>query len=342
MALLVGVAGAGILGTVVVQGHPPEVYRERFGALLGEALVWAGIDDVFHAPWFLGLLGLLGVNVAWCASRRLRLGALPLLSTLTHAAVIVVLAGGLLDLAFGADGYVKLARGESVTDYEDARGQRRALGFRLELSDFRVEEDERLHRVVGFGSRNPSLERVVVLGSARRYDLGGGFSFRILRDLAEFSHAEGVDAEVRAIAALRGPALLVALSFPDGREERRWLFGANPGLDVNSHADPAIRLAYRTTPAVRDFVSVLAVHGTTPAGETPEALGEARVNAPFAHGGMIFTPFGHDERARSWSLLRVTREPGTPLVFAGLVLLMVGVTGRVGLSLHRSGKIGRG
>jgi cytochrome c biogenesis protein ResB len=50
------------------------------------------------------------------------------------------------------------------------------------------------------------------------------------------------------------------------------------------------------------------------------------VNAPLAYGGYTFYQSGYDPRDPSWTSLQVVRDPGVLIVYAGFVLMMVGLT----------------
>jgi cytochrome c biogenesis protein len=64
--LLIILAVLAIIGTVVPQDQPPAQYLDRFGEWLG-SLIWrGGIASIYYSPWFLGPVGLLGVNILAC------------------------------------------------------------------------------------------------------------------------------------------------------------------------------------------------------------------------------------------------------------------------------------
>ena len=43
---------------------------EQFGPQVGQEMIKLGIADIFHSPWFLGLIGMLTVNMVACSVQR--------------------------------------------------------------------------------------------------------------------------------------------------------------------------------------------------------------------------------------------------------------------------------
>jgi len=71
LVLLLLLAGASLMGTLLPQGQKYAYYLSRFGPRLG-ALFWRlGLTTVYQSPWFLALLGLLLANLIACSYRRL-------------------------------------------------------------------------------------------------------------------------------------------------------------------------------------------------------------------------------------------------------------------------------
>ena len=142
VALIVAVAAASAIGTVVLQASPDVDARElrgHYGAI-ADALMWVGLTDVFHSAWFAVLLGLLALNVlaATVARFALRLDRIGML--LAHAGILVALAGGLTWSLLGDKGIVRVAEGDTADRYTSRRNARdRRLPFTLHLNRFIVE-----------------------------------------------------------------------------------------------------------------------------------------------------------------------------------------------------------
>lgn len=70
ISLLMVVAAASIVGTVVEQSKPWVNYVNQFGVFWAEVLQSAGVFSVYNAPWFLTVMGFLVVSLTLCISRN--------------------------------------------------------------------------------------------------------------------------------------------------------------------------------------------------------------------------------------------------------------------------------
>jgi cytochrome c biogenesis protein len=68
--LLILLAAACVLGTLIPQKWPAEGYAARY-ASFAPLLLRFQFDDVFHSAWFLGLLGIFASNIIVCTLTRL-------------------------------------------------------------------------------------------------------------------------------------------------------------------------------------------------------------------------------------------------------------------------------
>ena len=50
------------------------------------------------------------------------------------------------------------------------------------------------------------------------------------------------------------------------------------------------------------------------------------VNSPFSWGGFTFYQTSYNPDDLTWSALQVVRDPGVPVVYAGFILMMAGLT----------------
>jgi cytochrome c biogenesis protein len=71
LALFLILAGASILGTLIPQNRPFQEYLEIYGSVATRIFKWAGLTDVYHSLWFMGILGLLVVHLVACSLQRL-------------------------------------------------------------------------------------------------------------------------------------------------------------------------------------------------------------------------------------------------------------------------------
>ena len=70
--LLIVLAVASIFGTVIPQNGSPEEYLRVYRVSTYRILRILGFLDMYHAWWFLTLLGLLSLNLVACSVKRLR------------------------------------------------------------------------------------------------------------------------------------------------------------------------------------------------------------------------------------------------------------------------------
>lgn len=100
---------------------------------------------------------------------------------LTHLSVLVILIGAVMGSIIGFHGYMIIPEGQYADScYLERSGERRVLGFRIELRDFRIEHDEH-HNPTGYKSYlvvydkgRPVAEKVIDVNDPLSYK---GISF---------------------------------------------------------------------------------------------------------------------------------------------------------------------
>lgn len=114
----------------------------------------------------------------------------------------------------------------------------------------------------------------------------------------------------------KNPALEVELHDAEGLKEKFWLM-ANSPADLG-----AFRLLLSVQYPIKDFKSTLKVleDGQGVLTKTIE------VNDPLEYKGYVFYQSSYDEEGEQWSGLQVKQDPGVPLVYAGFLLLTLGLT----------------
>jgi cytochrome c biogenesis protein len=70
ITLLVAVAVASVIGTVLQQNQPYNDYIIKFGPFWFQVFKQLGLYDVYHAPWFLAILAFLVVSTSICIYRH--------------------------------------------------------------------------------------------------------------------------------------------------------------------------------------------------------------------------------------------------------------------------------
>ena len=74
--LLLLIAGASALGTILPQNEAPDLYLERFnadpwlGLIDGKQMLQLQLDSIYSSVWFLSLLAWLGLALILCSWRR--------------------------------------------------------------------------------------------------------------------------------------------------------------------------------------------------------------------------------------------------------------------------------
>jgi cytochrome c biogenesis protein len=72
IALLMVLAGASVVGTLIPQGAPPEEYLRIYSLPTYRILRILGFLDVYRSVWFMALLALLGLSILVCSVKRFR------------------------------------------------------------------------------------------------------------------------------------------------------------------------------------------------------------------------------------------------------------------------------
>ena len=226
--LLIALAVGAILGTLILQGKPEALYRQRYGAV-GDLIVALRLDDIFHSLWFGGLIALFGAAALNSAILRWPVRLRSAGFFVCHLGLLTSLAGAAVSSTMSLKGRVDLhAGGESaaavaVTRAASGAGQLVPLGFDLRLDRFDVIRYNAEYRVAFYAPQRVKAEGRVQerwgLKASFDPDLGkhrlpGGDAFRLKAIYPDFA------LRPRPAAAGAGePALEVSL---DGKSQ--WLF----------------------------------------------------------------------------------------------------------------------
>ncbi len=243
-SLLIALAIFAILGTLILQGKPAELYRAKYPAVAGLILALR-FDDIFHGLPYAGLMALFGAAILASASLRWPISARRAGFFIAHVGLLVSGAGaaassmlsvrGRIDLFAGGD----VAHQVRVTKGGVATGATEQLAFELKLDQFDLVNYETEYRV-GYYEKVRIVRDGVALDDYKLKtsfdpDLGWhrlpqGDRFRLKAIYPDFEVAPKVT------PAADGPAaLLVTLA---GRPQ--WL---QPG-EVVTTADGALAVAF--------------------------------------------------------------------------------------------------
>ena len=314
-----------VTGTLIPQGETPDWYGRSFGIYAG-LLRGLRLDDVYHSNLFTALLGLLGLNLAACTWQRQVHVRLRPDVLLTHAAVLAVLAGGMVSGIAGRRGSLPLSVGETKDLAEGTRPFR--LPFAIKLEDFRVEH---------YGSGRHLLTVTdIAAGWSEKAEVRPGAA-TALRGGAVHIAVRGyypdlvMDRNVPATRSSEPANPALRLEITDARGvEMAWAFARFPGFQMGPKS--RYSLAYELAPGqVKQFRSDVAVleNGWVAARRS------IAVNQPLRWEGYTRYQAGYDPDNPNYSGLLVSRDPGVPIVYGGFLLLTIGLVWTFKLSLRR-------
>lgn len=73
IVLVLLVALGSVIGTIIPQGGPPEMYIQNYGQAKASLALRFSLDDVFHSSWYAFLLTLICINLTVCSINRFKL-----------------------------------------------------------------------------------------------------------------------------------------------------------------------------------------------------------------------------------------------------------------------------
>jgi hypothetical protein len=362
VGVIVVITAACIAGTILPQGAEVAAYVQKNPSAADHMALFntLGLTHVFSARWFIALLCVLATTVMVCSTRRLATvkrasGSAQrraLGSMLTHLSVLFILAGAVVRGIWGEKGWIELRQGERIAQFNGDKGAR-TLPFALQLTKFEIETDTpaakpgEIHSehsptvVVQWTAR--ALQAVIPAQAGTIKDVTpqgetpsphNTFRIQILKYVPDFT-VDTVTKEVTSRSSEpNNPAVLIAVNGPE-YHNHRWVFARFP--DFTMHEDGSagtpspLRLVYQhetaslrpqVRPAIKNFRSTVQL--VDPGG----AIGERTlaVNSPLKFKGYTFYQTGYNPDDLTWTSLEVVRDPGVPLVYAGFVLLIGGLS----------------
>ncbi|UFS70318.1 ResB-like family cytochrome C biogenesis protein [Geomonas sp. RF6] len=250
---------------------------------------------IYSSPPFLLLLGALGMATAVCTVGKGRRLPLPVL--VIHAAVVLVLAGAVIS-ARGYVSTVNVHEGRSTgAAYRWDVNKELPLGFDLAVRKVNSEY-------------YPVPVQVGVLRGSEKvalFTVRTGESFRFDRFTVTANELH-----------LQGKRL--SLSVAEKGTELGKIDTADEGTIASSFPYRFRLVAYRTPALKRTWVDLALLRESRVLAE-----GTSEVNAPFSWQGLQFFHVQSDrDQEGIYAGIQIVRDPGKPLVFAGLALLGVG------------------
>ncbi|MFA6384714.1 MAG: cytochrome c biogenesis protein ResB [Candidatus Omnitrophota bacterium] len=275
---------------------------------------------VYSSVWFFFLLGLFAVNLSACSVDRIFFNRKKIGSTVTHIAVLLILAGALVSVLSGIRGHMELSEGAGSDRFYEGDRERQ-LPFSVTLEDFSLRWYDAAQngfpvrvRVEDAGFKSAFQVRLNTV-----YPLGKtGYSFSAVKYLPHFIFNED-HAPVSVSDQPQNPALLIHIVGREGGEDR-WIFSSHP--DQQMGGDPNIRFRFDLEPQIKEFRSTVKVSDPSRGATFTRDI---KVNSPLEYRGYSFYQARYDSAGLSWTGLDVVYDPGVKIVFLGFILLNLGI-----------------
>jgi hypothetical protein len=349
--LLIALGICAILGTLILQGRPLEEYPLKYG-LVGDLIVAARLDDIFHSLWFGCLLALFLVAVLNSALLRWPVRLRNIGFFTCHLGLLTSIVGAALSCTFAVRGRAEMfADGSTVNQvYVTRNGQVQVkghdaagnplpatapLGFDLRLDQFELVRYETEYRIGYYEPKARPDGRLDwrLLASfdpepGVKHLLPGGNSFTISRLWTDYQAADGsanlAQGGDTAGKEMKNPAAVVQVKSDGAVNTSRPLvaLGENNYLAVppDSRQPRGILTFERRAEEAKSYQShVTAITAT----ESKKAL--VAVNDPFTFQGWTFYQVNYDPKNPRYSGLEAVYDPGVNYVFAGFALIILGV-----------------
>lgn len=320
--LLAMIAALSLLGTLIPQNQEAGFYIDRFGHWGYRALEKTALIDVYASPPFIFLIILFAVNLTVCLLNRLSLKMRMLGSVLSHVSILIILIGALVGMFFGQKGLIKIGEGEEVCCFSSKGKHKIDLGFSIRLDKFIYSEhiDPKEKLLVSSAQDSAIIAKIPTEIGVESNIADTGYKIKILRYLPDFVMDTSTKATATRSAVPNNPAIEAQLRDKAGRASTFWVFARFP--DMHQKTDPNFKFTYRWVGRrPKDFISKV----TVLKGGKEMVSADIRVNEPLHFDGYTFFQSTYDTEALSWSGLQVVKDPGVPIVYAGFILLMLGL-----------------
>jgi uncharacterized Tic20 family protein len=220
--IIIILAVACIVGTLIIQQRPPEDYIKRFGEGVAKIFSVIQFTDIFHSYWFAFLLVLLCVNLGCCTIKRWRNTVLQIGFLLTHISIILTLIGCFIDLQFGEKGGVNVYEGQSV-DYYLRRGDYKKipLDFSVYCDDFLIERHPPKYKLVSYVKDKDKQGNLPVKVGKLIKIPGSNYTVTI-KDY--YPDAEYLQEPINISSKPENPAIYVQLLSSEAVAAEGWLF----------------------------------------------------------------------------------------------------------------------
>lgn len=307
LLMLVGAVSA--LGTIIPQGEAPAFYLRNYGDGIGAFINILSLGNLYQAWWFFLLMLILSLTILVCAFQRLRRARSVTMagSLLFHLAIVIILAGAVWSLGYARSAMVDVAEGQAVdlADYGFGEGQLMLHSFTI---DYYPDSQPRQYTsdisLTGFDQQDYRLEinvnNPLRAGNLKIYQSNWGWMLRIKASADGQSQAiDAKDYETVPVGSGGDDAVKVVF-LPDYAEDQHGSFSRSTVPN-----NPRLGLSLLQSGRMVDL-ELLAP------GEEIE-MGRYK---------FAFEDFSY------YSGLQIKHDPGVTLVFAGFILLLLGLLGR--------------
>ncbi len=273
---------------------------------------------VFAAPWFISILGLMGASSLLCLV--FNLPARKKISYLmVHCSVLVVLAGSVVTHYAKEEGFIHILEGQVVDEFfimKDGQQtkEKGKLPFHVRMDKFDVEFYDPVPMLYFFvkGKDQPVGSLQLKKGEQTTVD---GVTVKAI----------GLG-EQDVVPVPGHPPVQVQVAQFEANGKATGLFAGKhvlvDGLAIMFHLREGEPKVYQSTLTVLD--------GSGNEVQSQKVV----VNDPLRQGGYWFYQSNWDPKNRRYSGIHMVRDPGLPLIFLGLIILVLGTLAKV--------RIGRG
>ncbi len=307
--LLILVGAVSALGTIIPQGQSPAFYLRIYGDGIGAVINLLSLGSLYHVWWFYLLMLILGLAILICSFQRLRHArSLTTVGSLVfHLAIVVILAGAVWSLGYSRSALVDVAEQHTVAlaDYGFESGQLTLNTFAIDYyPDLQPRQYTSDISLAGYEQEDYKLKinvnNPLRAGNLKIYQSSWGWMLKIklvtngstqmldVKDFDVFPLSSGEDNAIRVIF------------LPDYAEDQHGTFSR-----TSIPNNPYLGLSLVQSGRVVDMVLM--------------APGE---EVQMGQYSFTFEGFSY------YSGLQIKYDPGVNLVFAGFILLLLGLLGR--------------
>lgn len=315
------------VGAVVPQAETAAAYEKMFGGAAAHLVVSLGLDRLFSSFWFISLLTALGVNLAACSLIRIRAIHTRPGVLVTHVAVLAILAGSVIRLVWGVHGVLPMRVGETHRSFRVGDSHVKPFPFEIRLDNFWIDYRGVAMHILQVADRTTGQSESIAFTQPGAYRLNLiKADIRVLGVYPDF--VMDTSGPGSRTDRPNNPAIHIEIA-RNGHVSRRWLFARFPNARFPGHdgggemaccAD--IQTAYGVQPGdIEQFRSRLSVleNGKVAVEKT------IHVNEPLKYKGYVFYQSGYNPKDPSFSSLQVAKDPSVPMVYAGFMLLPIGL-----------------